>query len=92
MKWPWAREQTKVEKVEAYVRKNQNYFIAGAAIGSLLILGNPRFWRRIPDADSIPVSYWKKHKTITGIVTRVGDGDGFHLYHRVSNAKKKKIK
>lgn len=89
MSWfAWPRQQTKAEKVEAYVRKNQNYFIGGSIATVLLVLSRPRFWRRIPDADSIPVSYWKKHKTITGVVTRVGDGDGFHLYHRVSKKKK----
>ena len=81
--WPW-REKSNYEKAKDFYLLHQRYFIAGALCTGLLLLSRPRFWRRIPDADSIPVAYWKKRKRITGIVSRVGDGDGFHLYHRVS--------
>ena len=36
--------------------------------------------RRIPQAKDLPQSAWRK-RTLKGVVTRVGDGDGFHLYH-----------
>ena len=36
--------------------------------------------RRIPQAKDIPQNYWRR-RSLKGVVTRVGDGDGFHLYH-----------
>jgi endonuclease YncB( thermonuclease family) len=84
MVWPWQRELTQWEKARAYVEENGRYFIAAGVAVGLLLASRPRFWRRIPNVDFIPVSHWQKRKTLTGVVTRVGDGDGFHLYHRVS--------
>lgn len=39
-----------------------------------------RYFRRIPGAAYIKQSYFRK-RSIFGQVTRVGDGDNFHMYH-----------
>lgn len=39
------------------------------------------YLRRMPGANSVPVTYFAKKKTLFGIVTSVGDGDGFRLFH-----------
>lgn len=80
MLW-WKKEKTNYEKIKEFVLENK-VLVACGVVG-IVWLCKPSNWKRIPDVDSIPVSYWKKRKTITGVVSRVGDGDGFHLYHRV---------
>ncbi|BEJ17871.1 hypothetical protein CspHIS471_0701390 [Cutaneotrichosporon sp. HIS471] len=40
-----------------------------------------RFLRRIPNADSVTAAMIEEKRKIVGVVTRVGDGDGFRLYH-----------
>lgn len=37
--------------------------------------------RRIPEATQIRPSFFRK-RSLFGTVTRVGDGDGFHLFHQ----------
>ena len=39
------------------------------------------YLRRMPGANSVPVTYFAKQKTLFGVVTSVGDGDGFRLFH-----------
>ena len=39
------------------------------------------YFRRMPGASSVPVTYFTKQRTLFGIVTSVGDGDGFRLFH-----------
>ena len=49
-----------------------------ACIGSYSLYRS--FLRRIPQAKDIPQHYWRR-RSLKGVVTRVGDGDNFHLYH-----------
>ena len=83
--WPWTKEKTKLQRAQEFVKEYQDIVIPIGIGMALLGLAHPRWWRRIPDADSIPVSYWKKQRFLTGKVTRVGDGDGFRFYHQVSD-------
>ena len=39
------------------------------------------YLRRMPGASSVPATYFTKEKTLFGVVTSVGDGDGFRLFH-----------
>jgi hypothetical protein len=39
-----------------------------------------RYLRRIPEAASVGPGFFRK-RSLFGTVTRVGDGDNFHLYH-----------
>ncbi|KAG8964468.1 putative endonuclease lcl3 [Tulasnella sp. 419] len=56
-----------------------------AALGSVLTLATlfsyKRFWKRIPNADAVPFNVLSKKRWIKGVVTSVGDGDNFRLYH-----------
>ena len=38
------------------------------------------YLRRVPQASQVRQSSWRK-RSVFGVVTRVGDGDNFHLYH-----------
>lgn len=40
-----------------------------------------KYLRRIPEAASIRPTFFRK-RSLFGTVTRVGDGDNFHLYHQ----------
>ncbi|KIJ32243.1 hypothetical protein M422DRAFT_265893 [Sphaerobolus stellatus SS14] len=55
------------------------------ALGSLATLGtiaiHTRYFKRIPTADLVHPKLIAQRKWIKGIVTSVGDGDGFRLYH-----------
>ncbi|KAF8524330.1 hypothetical protein BU17DRAFT_35306, partial [Hysterangium stoloniferum] len=58
---------------------------AGFALGSLatvsVIAINSRFFKRIPNSEWIHPQMIAKKRWIKGVVTSVGDGDGFRLYH-----------
>ncbi|ORY28499.1 hypothetical protein BCR39DRAFT_468219 [Naematelia encephala] len=45
------------------------------------IYGYRHFWRRIRNADYVTSSMLDRKKWIKGVVTSVGDGDNFRLYH-----------
>lgn len=60
----------------------QNAVISAASIASFIALARlyKRFLRRIPTIDHLsPATFGKR--SIYGYVTRVGDGDNFHLFH-----------
>ncbi|KAH8079679.1 hypothetical protein HD553DRAFT_277018 [Filobasidium floriforme] len=51
----------------------------GLVLGSLVFYR--RYWRRIPNAEAVPGRTIQNKRFIRGIVTSVGDGDGFRIYH-----------
>ncbi|KAL1411318.1 putative endonuclease lcl3 [Vanrija albida] len=62
--------------------------VVAAASASLAVLGTlggvrvyRRFFKRIRNADSLSTAVLDKKPWIRGVVTRVGDGDNFRLYH-----------
>ncbi|KAG8887887.1 putative endonuclease lcl3 [Tulasnella sp. 332] len=56
-----------------------------AVCGSIATLGflwtYRRYWKRIPNAEAVPASLIARRGWVKGIVTSVGDGDNFRLYH-----------
>lgn len=53
----------------------------GAASAFLGILAHKVFIRRVRNVDMITASMIDKQARVRGLVTRVGDGDNFRLYH-----------
>ena len=64
---------------EDYYRTFTFFTISAFAVGACYRFG----WKRFTNVDSLPPRYWTKQKTLKGVVTSVGDGDGFHFYHTV---------
>ena len=60
--------------------KEWGYITAGGAIGAGAFYIYYNYFRRIPSASYIRPSFFRK-RSLFGRVTRVGDGDGFHLFH-----------
>ena len=58
-------------------------FTFGVSAFALAYISYRVGWKRFTNVDSIPPHYWQKKKLIEGVVTSVGDGDGFHVYHTV---------
>lgn len=52
--------------------------LTSSVLGATYIYKN--YLRRIPNSSMLSERYMKKRKLL-GVVTRVGDGDNFHLYH-----------
>lgn len=54
------------------------FLLTTACIGAYSLYRS--YLKRIPQAYRISDTFWRK-RSIFGTVTRVGDGDGFHLFH-----------
>lgn len=68
------------EKSALQTAKEWGYIASAGAIGVGAFYIYYNFFRRIPSASYIRPSFFRK-RSLFGRVTRVGDGDGFHLYH-----------
>ncbi|KAL7418934.1 putative endonuclease lcl3 [Cryptotrichosporon argae] len=56
---------------------------AAAAVAATLagVAGYRRFWRRLRNADSVSGAMLDRKAWVRGVVTSVGDGDNFRLFH-----------
>ncbi len=90
MKWPWTKEEKKPVNWADTLNATdwENYTSPRTVIPTVIltctILAGVRVWRlylrRIPGTGYVSPAWYRK-RTLFGTVTRVGDGDNFHLYH-----------
>jgi hypothetical protein len=86
MGWLWQeKKKTPWENAKEFIYENRMWIFGGVVgIAGVFIFHRIAF-RRFKDVADVPESFWKKKKTLHGVVSSVGDGDGFHLYHQVGN-------
>ncbi|KAG8989998.1 putative endonuclease lcl3 [Tulasnella sp. JGI-2019a] len=73
-------------KLEAYGLTSQaahlSFVAACSSIATVSCIWTyRRYWKRIPNAESVPTKLIARRGWINGVVTSVGDGDNFRLYH-----------
>ncbi|KAF2756672.1 SNase-domain-containing protein [Pseudovirgaria hyperparasitica] len=87
MRWPWTSE-TDIHKRSDSSWSWKRFTEPQTILASLVLAGGlltsvrvyKEYLRRIPNSKYIKPG-WLRQKSLFGTVTRVGDADGFHLYH-----------
>lgn len=102
----WQSNLTKTDWLQSHYTTNQTIAISIATTATTLALIRlyKTYLRRIPSVDYLKPEFFRR-RSFFGYVTRVGDGDNFHLYHtpggrllgwgwlrRVHNLKGEKLK